>query len=207
MYQAKRIAAVCAGVLALSTLASAPSAMANWMVNGASLSGTKALAASTTVHETFRLKGGGVTITCTGLNAVNPRIESATEMATVSKLEFTGCSVTESCEVPTTVGIEPVLVDVTLDGPLALWDTFLPKTKTTFTTIPFTGENCALLGNQTVTGKAKVLDPTGQDERTLQLAKVTVSEASGELKNGSGAVEATGTVLAKLATGEPWSFL
>jgi hypothetical protein len=211
MSKAKLITTVCVGALALSAFASTTSAMANWMVNGTNLNGTRALATTARVDEESLVKfGGNVAVRCHGetLNEVNIQIESATEMGASSKLEFTGCSANENCTVPTTISTEPVLVDVTLDGPLAIWATFLPKTKTIFATIPLEGEKCALAGNVVIIGKAKMLVPTGQDERTLQLLVANVTEGSGELKTSLGlAAELKSSALLRLASGESWSFL
>jgi hypothetical protein len=123
------------------------------MVNGTALSGSKALAGTAAVDEIWNLKAAGVTVQCAGAvtNSVSAEIDSPTGGA-VGKLEFKECSSNENCTVTKTIGSLPLIIDTTLDGTLATTTTFLPKTKTTFTTFKFEGEKCALLGVQPVTG-------------------------------------------------------
>jgi hypothetical protein len=209
MSKTKLIMSAFVAVLAFSALASASAsaATAGWMVNGKLLSGSAALATTAKVDEKAKLSAAGVEIECTGenLNGVAPQITSAASGSATS-LIFTGCvSKTATCTLgTTTIGTVPVIAEATLDGALGVLATFSPKTKTTFTTIEYLGANCALEGIQPVTGKAVVLDPTGQDEATSQLIKVT---SASTLKVGSSAATLTGSALLKLASGEPWSFL
>jgi hypothetical protein len=98
-------------------------------------------------------------------------------------------------------------VEATLEGVLAVVVTLNPKTKSIMATFAFEGSKCASAGVNAVTGTAKLLLPTGQDERTLQLVNSIATKASGELKVASSAAQLKGSILVRLASGEPWSFL
>jgi len=209
MSKVKLIIAVCLGVLAISALTSASASAAGWMVGGTNLTGTEKLATTAAVDEKGVLTGGGVTITCEGktLNGAAPQIE-ATNKGSATDLEFTGCKAAAPCSIESEkVKTEPVTVEATLEGTLAVVATFKPKSGTVFTVLHFLGAECALEGEQPVKGQAKVLAPTGQDERTLQLINAISSESSGELKIGSAGASLSGSALLKLENGKPWSFL
>jgi hypothetical protein len=202
---------VCAGVLALSALASATASAvtAGWMVNGTLLTGSAALATTAAVDENGVLEGGGVKITCKGktLNGAAPKIE-APSMGAASDLEFTECKAEEPCKITTsTIKTLPLLVEATLEGVLAVVATFKPQTGTIFTTLKFEGESCGLSGTTPIKGTAQVLAPTGQDERTLQLINATTSAASNTLFLGSSPASLAGSALLQLASGQSWSFL
>lgn len=192
--------------------ASASAATAGWMVNGTLLSGLATLAPTAKVDKPGRLHAVGVEIECSGeLNGVEPMLESP-NMATIARLTFTGCkSTAENCtlagEPNATISTVPLLVEATLEGTLAAVATFSPKTKTTFATFNYEGAKCGLKGLNSVTGHAKVLAPTGQDERTLQQINVITEESSGELKVGSSGAGLEGSALLQLASGQTWSFL
>jgi hypothetical protein len=209
MFKAKRAITTCIMVFTLSAIAPAPSAMANWMVAGTNLTGTAALATTAAVDENFKLKAAGVTITCNGstISFTNPQINAFDDMVDLNTLTFNSCIANEKCTVTKTIGTSVILVDVELLSPLHTRFLFLPKPGTLFTTIKYDGGECALLGVQPVTGKARMEGPTGADERTLQEIQAVVSEASGELKIGSSAAELKGAALLKLSNSAPWSFL
>jgi hypothetical protein len=214
MSKTKIMMMVSVGVLALGAFASASASAvtAGWMVQGTMLNGTKALATTAAVDEVGKFVFAGVTITCSGsvFNGANPKINSATNMGDAESLTFNGCSANEHCSVPTSISTLPILVELTLDGTLAVKGKFLPNppgpSKKTFATIPFEGELCALEGKQPVSGTQAFLAPTGQDERTLQLITAT-QDTAGELKVGSFAATLKGSILIRLANGEPFSFL
>jgi hypothetical protein len=197
-------------VLALSALAAsaASAATAGWMVNGATLSGSKVLATTAKTDEPAKLIASTLTITCNGatLNGGSPTISSPS-MGSATFLEFTSCVATEPCElVGSTIRTLPLLSETTLEGALATTTIFKPQTGTTFSTFAITG--CAAEGNIAVNGQDKVLSPEGQDENTLQLIKSITKEASKELFVGSKtAATLEGSALLKLANGERWSFL
>jgi hypothetical protein len=182
------------------------------MVNGTLLNGTRALATTAAVDETPVLNSSEekLEIECSAniLNGIAPEIQSP-NMVQASSLQFTGCvATTPNCALgSSTISTAPLLAEATLQGTLAIVVTFKPKTKAIFATFEFTGSNCAASGSNAVTGTAKVLAPTGQDERTLQLVTSIATEASGELKTGSAPLSLLGSVLLKLAGSEPWSFL
>jgi hypothetical protein len=203
-------------VLAISAMASS-SAMAageGWLITGTLLVGTAALATTAFVDEEGVLTfGSPVTeIRCKSktLSGTNPQIESP-NMGTATSLIFNECTVTSAGECKltsgTSIGTLPILTEVTLDGPLAVSGIFKPKTVTTFTTIKLEGANCAETGKVPITGDVPWLAPTGQDERTLQLLSVNVTAAQNLLKVGSTAASLKGSILLKLASSLPWSFM
>ena len=211
MPKIRMMVVACMAVLACGAVvsASASAAAPGWMVNGKNLTTTKALATTAAVDEVGILKFSTITITCKGgtLNGVAPILEPG-NMASASSLEFTECQTSgPPCSVVSTIKTEPILGEATLEGSLAVVATLKPRSGTKFTNIDFIGTECALEGLQPVTGQAKVLAPTGQDERTLQLINAISTETSGELKVASSPASLKGSALLKLQSGEPWSFL
>jgi hypothetical protein len=211
MSKVARLIVACAGVLVLSALASvsASAATAGWMVSGSMLSGSAALATTGEVEQEGVLAGGGVTITCDGATAssVAPEIKAPNKGA-ASSLEFTGCSAGEPCSLAgTTIKTLPILEEATLEGILAVVGTLKPEAGTLFTTVKFTGSECAVSGTVPLKGTAKVLEPTGQVEQTVQEGRAITTAASGELELGSVAVSVTGTARLRRGNGQPWSFL
>lgn len=220
MSRAKTFTAAAFGALALSgfaaTLASA--ATPGWMINGGMLNGTASLAKTAAVDERFDLKAVGITTACLGntVNAVNPTINSGTNMADAASLEFTECEVTVSGNPPCklaaamskTIKTLPVLVDLTLDGTLADKGRFLSTNASKlFATIEYEGGECAIASAvQAVHGSVTFLAPTGQDERALQQITIT-NEEPGSLLFSKNVATLEGSVLVRLPNGEPFSFL
>jgi hypothetical protein len=201
-------------ILALSALTSTPAfaTTPGWMVNGTLLTGTKALAGTAQVDETAILKSSeaNVDIECrSGIVGEASGEVKAPNTGAANSIEFTECkTLTPNCTLASsTISSVPVTLEATLEGTLAVVGTFKPKTKATFATFELTGTNCASQGLDGVTGTARVLAPTGQDERTVQLNSSIATEASDELKVASSPASLTGSVLIQAATGEPWSFL
>ncbi|HVR05054.1 MAG TPA: hypothetical protein VMS02_03360 [Solirubrobacteraceae bacterium] len=197
-------------MLLLSTLIWAPAsaAGAGWRVNGTTLTGSEALSWYAQVDAQNVLKGAGVTITCSGasVNSEHLQIEASNKGST-TQLEFTGCSTTAPCAVGAKIATKPLTLEATLEGTLAVVATLAPKTGTLITTLEFAGTECSLAGTQPVSGHAKLLAPTGQDERTVQLVNEITTEASGELKIGSAAASLSGSELFTLTSCKGWSFL
>lgn len=215
MFNPKPLTAVCVVVLALSALtsASASAATAGWMVNGTLLNGVAILSSSAPVDKNFKLRAAGVTIECIGknLNTIEGTITSPA-MGLIKTLEFTSCqSITENCILagqPKAIITQPLLFEATLDGVLAFKATFAPETKTIIIrTLAYEGAECALKGNNAVTGKFTMLAPAGQSEKASQLINATTTEASGELKIGSSPASLEGAALLTLDSDDPWSFL
>jgi hypothetical protein len=189
--------------------ASASAVTAGWMVNGTMLSGSAALATTARVDEKGVLTGAGFKIICEGktLSGIAPEI-SAPNTGMAQSLEFTECAGEEPCTLAsTTIKTFPIGVEATLEGALAVVATFKPLTGTVFSTIKFEGTECGLAGETPIKGTVKVLAPTGQDERTLQLITSIATEASKELLVGSGAASLKGSILLQLANHQLWSFL
>lgn len=211
MPKLKTMITICTGTLALTALTPVSPAIAQWMINGKTLSGTETAALATTaaVDENFQLKAAGVTTTCTGntLESTSPELAASGEMYDESTLKIRQCSANSGCIGPNTINFTSILVDV---APFLLIFTkqkVLPKTKTTLATIKFEGATCALLGVQPLTGKFLLNGPTGQEERTLQEIQAAATEESAELKLGSSSAELKGEALLKLVSGATWSFL
>jgi hypothetical protein len=207
----RRIMVLGAGGMALGVLVpmSASAATAGWMVNGAKLAGSAALATTARVDEEGVFRGEGTNITCEGktLNSIAPEIK-APNTGAASALEYTGCRAEMPCELSSpTIKSSPVTEEATLEGVLAVVATFKPTTGTLFTTIKLEGSECGLAGEASITGQFKVLAPLGQDEGTLGQINSITTEASRELKTGNNPLSVDGSALLQLAHGELWSFL
>ena len=196
-----------------STSTTASTVTPGWMVNGKMLEGSKALATTASVDGVMMLSGGGFSLKCTGaiLKGVAPEIIPSS-MGSATSLIFTTCvSTTAHCELSAAdeaeLGTVPLLSEVTLEGALGARGVFAPKTSTILITLKFEGESCSGSGVKAATGKVIASAPTDQDERTLQLHSINTTASESTLKFASGAATLTGSVLLKLATGEPWSYL
>jgi len=214
MSRVKVVFAGLVAVLAISAMASS-SAMAageGWLIKGTLLSGSAALATTAFVDEEGVLTFSTTTIKCkaNALSGTSPQIESPNKGSAVS-LVFKECAITSAgeCELESgaTIGTLPITTEVTLDGSLAVRGTFKPKTVTTFATIKLKGANCPETGKVPFTGTLAWLAPTGRDERTLQLLSVNATSSSGEFKIGGTAAELKFSILVKLASSLPWSFM
>jgi hypothetical protein len=200
------LTAVAVLVVSISTEASATTA--GWMVNGTLLSGSAALATTAKTHEPWLLGSGSLNIQCSGnVNAVKPEIKSAKKGAASSYI-FTACSTTNGgCSVPTSMSTGPVLAEATLNGALGITLVARPETGTLFTTVPFTGEMCAIAGNKPITGKGTSIGLGGQDERVFALISLNIPESAGELFMAGSAASVKGSSLVALQSGQTWSFL
>ncbi len=168
---------------------------------------TAALATTASVDQHFELKGGGVTIECVGasLGATSPQIVASSHI-TAAALTFNECKTAAPCSLASaTILTVPVVGEVTRATSPEDKAVFSPQTKSTFATIKFNGETCALLGTQSITGTAGAVLPKMQEERTLQ--EVKASTTKGELKLGSNEAELKGSALLKLATGAAFADL
>lgn len=197
-------------VLTTSMSPPAAAAEAGWMVNGTKLTGTAALSTTAAVHEKFALTFAGEEIDCNGedLTLVKPTINGASRMNDTESLEFNKCATGSPCVLATsTIRTLPVLVDLTLDGALAVRGHFLPtNTSKTLATIEFEGTECTFAGAEPIKGTLAFLAPTEQSENTLQLIR-TKTETNGELNLGLFAVTVSGSFLLRLANGGSFSFL
>jgi hypothetical protein len=216
MSRTKIIVATLLAVFALSAFisSSASAATAGWLVSGTLLTGTQtaSLAATAAVDQDPVLKFKGITITCSG-STVNVAEAQLGEATTGAGATFTSCSASgEECALegqPVNIGTTSVVSEVTLEGSSGTATTFRPEIGTTLATIKFgSGISCSTSGEKLpVTGEAPATEPTGQNERTLQLYNLNISSASGKLKVGSSAASLEGSALLKLASSRPWSFM
>jgi hypothetical protein len=191
-------------VLGAAVSNAAFAATAGWMVKGAMLSGSKALATTAKTEGNIVLHSTAFVITCSGenVNMTNPSISSPS--MGLAGLEFTKCEGAPPCTISgTTIKTVPLLLEATLDGESAVKAVFTPETKVTFATVEFNGPTCSLLGVQPITGSQEILAAQGQSEMTLQLFQAVGTT----LKVGAAPAALLGRFLLKLASGEPWSFL
>jgi len=213
MSKAKVVFAALIAVLAVSAMASSSATAAEgWLIKGTLLAGIAKFSNTASVDEVFVLKFSGTEIICSAniLDGMGLQIENP-NMASAETIIFAGCAVTSGgeCELNSGPRIEtlPILTEVTLDGPLAVRGVLKPQKVTTLATINLKGANCAVQGKQPITGTAAWLAPTGQDERTLQLLSVNITEASKEFRVGGLDASLKGSILLKLASSLPWSFM
>ena len=208
MSKAKITFAAFAVVLAVSAMTSnSASAAEGWLIKGTLLVGTAALATTAAVDEVGVLRWTATSISCTALSVVNPLIASPNK-GSVSSLVFEGCAAQSPCSLPTgRIATLPILTEVTLDGSLALKGVFKPETGTTLATIKLEGAGCADTEKELVTGDLPWLAPTGQDERTWQLLSVNIGTAQELLLVGHTPASLVGSILLKLASSLPWSFM
>ncbi len=200
--------AIFVAVLGLCAAIQAPVATAGWMVNGTEFTGTKALARTAKVVESFRFEAAGTAVVCSGstFDTVQAEIIAPNKGAAASielhecKPEGKECTISNS-----TIASVPVVAEATLEGTKGSVTVITPKTKATFATVFFEGTMCALNGTVGVTGKATVKFANGQIESTQQLGVLATTK--GEMKVGSSEVVGTGEFTRRLAGGERWSFL
>lgn len=162
MSKAKLLIAASFAVFAFSAVAAttASAAEGDWDVNGTLLVGTAALANTALVLSFGRLVASGVEIQCKAheIEIKNGFIRSPDEILAES-LVFHSCKVinegTTNCKLSEeTISTQPIhgLAELDTKGnPLNTLILILPLPSKTFTVLNFTGETCALLGNQPVT--------------------------------------------------------
>jgi hypothetical protein len=212
-----RVKVVFAGFVAVLTVSAlAPSstmaAGGGWLITGTLLVGSASLASSAFVDEVSVMTFSSTTIKCSAstLTGLNPQIESPNKISATG-LIFKECAVTSvgecSLSSGTSIGTLPVVAEVTLDGPSGIRGVVKPKTVTTFATIKLEGANCSETGKVPIKGTASWLTPAGQTERTWQLRGLNVTAAAKELEVGNTAASFKTSILGKLASSLPWSFM
>jgi hypothetical protein len=214
MSRAKVVFAGFVAVLTVSALApsSTMAAGGGWLITGTLLVGSASLASSAFVDEEGVMSFGSTTMKCSAntLTGLNPEIESP-NMISATSLIFNACKVTSAGECSlssgTSIGTLPVLAEVTLDGPSGIRGVVKPKTASTLATIKFEGIACAETGKVPIKGTVSWLTPRGQTERTWQLRGVNVTAATKELEVGNTAASFKTSILGKLASSLPWSFM
>ncbi len=205
------IIAACLAVFAVGAVASTTALAGEWDVNGAKLSGSVALATKATVLEHGRLvmKQAETKIECLSTElALGGAKLVAPDGIEATSVTFKECSTKETggCSVPTTIGTVPVDGLASLDGALNTLILVLPKTKSTFATIAFTGETCAMLGTEPVTGHVDILIHEGSDPRVIHPG--LVFSLPGGLKIGSNEASLEGLKLdLELQSKQTWNFL
>jgi hypothetical protein len=214
MTRTKAIIAVLTATMAFGAVA-ASSATAEWYVGGAKLAlgQSKAVAPTATVDETstFNIPQFPIKITCSGPNLlIKEGSISNPESYIVGQEVWDGCAVTPSgnCSVsPSSISSTPVLGTVTTAASPADKVTFAPQTKKTIAIIPFSGELCALAGEQPLTGSFTQKLPAGQTESESQLLEDLGSVENSSLQFASDKVYIEkGKDLLKLTSSQSWSF-
>ncbi len=217
MSRAKLVFAACFAVFAFSGLVAAQAfAGGEWDVNGEPLHGTAALANAALVLKPGVLKidnASPVEIECLAHEIlINEGVLISPDGILAKSITFHECSVilgNPTCilgsSLITTVPIHG-LAHLDEGGRLNTLILILPETKTTFATIKFEGENCALLGVQPVTGGVHLLIDEGYLPKELHL--VLAVTLKGGLKVGSSEALLTGLDAdIRLQSGALWRFL
>jgi hypothetical protein len=208
MPKAKLLVAACFALFALSVPATAN---AGWVVNGKALaaSESKPLATHALVLTTGELKvlTANFAIKCQGHEV---GIEEGKIIGTngilVKSITFEGCHGEGVCTIESEkIKTVPIHGTAILDGALNAYISLLPETKTTFATVKFNNEECALFGPQPVTGSASILVHGAAHETLTHLGLAfTLPKA---LKVGSDEAHLRGLSFdIALGTDEPWSF-
>ncbi len=212
MHKAKSLIVAClAMTFAVSACAStAVGATAGWMVNGITITKAVAVLPEAKVLERglLAIPNSGVSIKCEGGWTINGGNLVPTNLIEATSIEFEACTTGGSggCTVPNTLKTTPISGVAALEAPLNTIILVSPKTKTTFITIQFSGEICALLGVQPVTGRVHFLIHEGFDERLSHT--VLAFSLPGGLKAGSEEVSLHKFgVDIRLTSDLPWSFL
>ena len=201
-----KILIVATVVVALVLIAASP-VSADWFVEREELTGTAALASTAKVDKENVLKAEGVTISCSGtaLNSAAPDLVESRKI-TASSITFTGCKASSPCSLAKSeIKTESVVAELTTEGAVADGATLKPKTGTRLSTLTFEGAECALTGEAPLTGQAKALLPTGEEEETVQALSWVTAESSKELKLGSSPASLEGSSLFRLASDKAWS--
>jgi hypothetical protein len=184
----------------------ASSASARWFIEGEELSGSAALATTTTVDEPIKLTAAGVNIECKGLNDVKTEIKAPSRLV-ASSLVFTKCESKEkNCTLSKTeIGTVPVLAEATQEEFPKAKVTFKPEKGSVFATFKYEGETCAAAGVQPVAGAVTFTMPTGQSEEVSQ--EILSDGSAGEIKIGSSTASLTGSASLTLASGKEWKWI
>jgi hypothetical protein len=214
MSRAKLFFAACFAVCALSAVVSTAAFAGEWDVNNTKLVGTAALASTALVLKSGKLlvKAGGepFSIVCKGHEVgLKKGMLVAGDTAQVESITFHECAIEESatCKLSQAlIETVPLSALAHLDGTLNTLILVTPKTKSTFATIKFEGETCALLGTASVTGGIHILFHEGADPRAVHIGLVFSLE--GALKIGATEAKLEGLVThLSLASGQTWNFL
>jgi len=211
MFRARLVLSMFVAVLGFAALnsASASATTPGWMLNGTMLSaegGSAPLATEAIVDEKFELSTTETNVSCTKALLDDGLIKETNDIL-IGNILFSGCATgTVNCKVPEAIGTVPILIEATLDTGTNVKGIAKPESGTTFATIKFSGEACAISGTKGATGDAEVLGDEGQIEKTDQLI-LGVQAATGLLKFASNAASFKGAALLLLANSKGWSFL
>ncbi len=212
MPKVRLLVLTCLGTIIIGALASSSALAGEWMVEGKPLSGTEELATSALVLAEGELKvlPAVTTIKCTAheVGIAGGKI-IAPDGILASSISFKQCEGEGACAgIANSKEIKTLPIDglASLDGSLATYILVLPETKTTFATIGFTNELCALFPTQPVTGDASLLAHDGFDEQVRH--RVLGFSLPKALKVGSSEADLRGLVGdIELKSKKSWSFL
>jgi hypothetical protein len=219
MFRVKATLAISSVALACLILVStAGSAYAGWLVSGAELKSSAALATANGVEAPVILSipAVGVTVLCTGntfgtlgAEIVGTNTLKARDLAFEScetVIPETGCALEETSENITT---DPVLAVTTLGSksPDARI-TFSAQTKKTLASIDFASANtCAFNSEEPLKGSVALDLPSGQTEEAAQALQGLGSVENNSLEVGTSKAYIEGCpVYIKLSSGSKWSY-
>jgi len=212
MTSVKLVIPISIAVLALTALTALNPTLASattpgWMLNGTMLSaegGTATIATETIIDKEFELSTTETNVECSKALIDNGLVKETND-ALAGSILFSGCATrTANCTVPEAIGTVPVLTEVTLDTGTNVKGIAKPVSGTTFATIKFSGNACAISGTKGATGDVEILGDEGQIEKTSQLI-LGVQETTGLLKFASNAASFKGAAL--IISAHPGSFL
>jgi hypothetical protein len=213
----KMVMVVSVVVVVLGVFGAVP-ALAGWLINGTTLTGSAAVStqALTDAPATFLVPALGLAIQCTGhfLDGLRPQIFGG-DKGYAEQLRFLGCgTVTPAkCELieknDTSISTTAVLVLASLGKGESVNVVFTPETKATFGNIEFSEANtCAFNGDEPVNGAAVAGLPTGQlSLLAQQITGLGSTEGNNSLLvDGDKAFIEGGSYLLTLASDSKWSF-
>jgi len=196
-------------VLGAALASSASATTPAWIIAGSPLATgeTAALAESTTVTETFAIKGvtAGVAwkTQCTTMKLPKSTIEGERTRRD-EPVRMEGCSLSGAahCEVPSTIEFDPLTS--TLEGTAGSFKLkFVPSSGTEVVTVNISGTGCAITGPFIIKGTMSCNYPGVETEAINHVLEFSLTSGS-ELKHAGEKVTLTGKDEFWLASGLKW---
>jgi hypothetical protein len=221
MPKAKLITAVMVAAVALSAATAGSATAAEWFVNGTKLSGSAALAPTTSVvtPPVFNVVNLKIKVQCNASSLIHNVliiVISGSESWEISERAIVSSCVTtepgKGCELegqPANIELNPLTGTPTKGTASADRITYKPQTKGVLAELNFGESNtCAFAGEEVLKGSYTLALPTGQSENVIQAAEALGSVENNSLELGAGnkVLIEGGKILLKLASGLKWSF-
>jgi hypothetical protein len=213
----KMVTVASAAVVALSAFGAVP-ALAGWLINGTTLTGSAALSTQALGdgNPTLLVPSLKLAIQCTGhfFDGLKPQLLGS-DKAFAEQFSFLGCKTIEptKCELinenNTSISTTAVLVLVAKGKGEAVNAAFTPEKGTTFGSISFSEQDtCAFAGEEPVMGAAVAGLPTGQlSLLAQQITGLGSTEGNNSLRvDGESVFIEGGRYLLTLASDSKWSF-